>query len=94
MWTRASRACRRVLRRCRRGDLAARVSQIDVTDVRDAVDSQNDTALIRMATTSLPSGSSRTGPGGGAAREVPQIDYVDLRFASGLRRPQKRVGRG
>ena len=80
-----------------RPDLAGRVSEIDVTDVRDAVVIlKGDTAQIRIGEDQFAERLQSYLDLAAALREkVPQIDYVDLRFgervyvrpqASGLRR--------
>ena len=63
-------------------DLAARISQVDVTDVRDAaVMLKNDTALIRVGDDEFAERLRSYLDLAGALRErVPDIDYVDLRF--------------
>ena len=65
-----------------RPDLAGRVSQIDVTDVRDAVVLlKGDTALIRIGDDQFAERLQSYLDLAPALREkVPQIDYVDLRF--------------
>ena len=65
-----------------RPDLAARVSQIDVTDVRDAVVIlKGDTALIRIGDEQFAERlQSYLDLAPSLRRKVPQIDYVDLRF--------------
>ena len=65
-----------------RPDLAGRVSQIDVTDVRDAVVIlKGDTALIRIGEDQFAERLQSYLDLASALREkVPQIDYVDLRF--------------
>jgi cell division septal protein FtsQ len=65
-----------------RPDLAARVSQIDVTDVRDAVIIlKGDTALIRIGDDQFAERLQSYLDLAAALREkVPRIDYVDLRF--------------
>ena len=65
-----------------RPDLAGRVSQIDVTDVRDAaVILKGDTALIRLGDDQFAERLQSYLDLASALREkVPQIDYVDLRF--------------
>ena len=80
-----------------RPELAGRVSQIDVTDVRDAVlILKNDTALIRIGDDQFAERLQSYLDLGAALREkVPQIDYVDLRFGERVYvRPQKRSGGG
>ncbi|MBF8300349.1 MAG: cell division protein FtsQ [Acidobacteria bacterium] len=65
-----------------RPDLAGRVSQIDVTDIRDAVVIlKGDTALIRLGDDQFAERLQSYLDVASALREkVPQIDYVDLRF--------------
>jgi len=65
-----------------RPDLAGRVSQIDVTDIRDAVVIlKGDTALIRIGEDQFAERLQSYLDVASALREkVPQIDYVDLRF--------------
>ncbi len=65
-----------------RPDLAGRVSQIDVTDVRDAVVIlKGDTALIRIGDDQFAERLQSYIDLAAALREkVPRIDYVDLRF--------------
>ena len=65
-----------------RPELASRISQIDVTDVRDAVVIlKNDTALIRIGDDQFAERLQSYLDLVSALREtVPQIDYVDLRF--------------
>ncbi len=86
-----------------RPDLAGRVSQIDVTDVRDAVVMlKGDTALIRLGDDQFAERLQSYLELAPALREkVPQIDYVDLRFgervyvrpqAPGLRAQRARGG--
>ena len=75
-----------------RPELAGRVSQIDVTDVRDAVVIlKNDTALIRIGDDQFAERLQSYLDLVAALREkVPQIDYVDLRFGERVYvRPQK-----
>jgi len=66
----------------RRPDLAKRVSQIDVTDVRDAVVIlKDDTTLIRVGDERFVDRvQSYLDLAGRLREQVPQIDYVDLRF--------------
>jgi cell division protein FtsQ len=74
-----------------RPELARRVSQIDVTDVRDAVVVlKNDTALIRIGDDQFVERLQSYLDLVSALREtVPQIDYVDLRFGERIYvRPQ------
>ena len=65
-----------------RPDLAGRVSQIDVTDVRDAVVLlKGDTALIRVGDDQFAERlQSYLDLAPSLRRRVPEIDYVDLRF--------------
>jgi cell division septal protein FtsQ len=65
-----------------RPQLAGRVSQIDVTDARDAVVIlKNDTALVRIGDDQFAERLQSYLDLVAALREkVPQIDYVDLRF--------------
>jgi cell division protein FtsQ len=62
--------------------LASRVSQVDVTDVRDAVlILKGDTALVRVGDDRFAERLQSYTDLAAALRErVPQIDYVDLRF--------------
>lgn len=66
----------------RRPDLADRVSQIDVTDVRDAVVMlKDDTALIRLGDDQFAERLQSYLDVASALRDrVPRIDYVDFRF--------------
>jgi cell division protein FtsQ len=86
-----------------RPDLAERVSQIDVSDVRNAVVIlRGDTALIRVGEDQFAERLQSYLDLASALREkVPQIDYVDLRFgervyvrpqAPGLRAQRARGG--
>jgi len=78
-----------------RPELAGRVSQIDVSDVRDAVVIlKNDTALIRIGEEEFAERLQSYLDLVSALREkVPQIDYVDLRFGERVYvRPQRRPG--
>ena len=80
-----------------RPELDGRVSQIDVTDVRDAVlILKNDTALIRIGDDQFAERLQSYLDLVAALREkVPHIDYVDLRFGERVYvRPQKRSGGG
>jgi cell division protein FtsQ len=87
-----------------RPDLAGRISQIDVTDVRDAVVIlKGDTALIRVGEDQFAERLQSYLDLAAALREkVPQIDYVDLRFGERVYvrpqapgpRPQKIAGGG
>jgi cell division protein FtsQ len=65
-----------------RPELAKRVSQVDVTDVRDAiVILKGDTALVRLGDDLFVERLQSYVDLGPALRErVPDIDYVDLRF--------------
>ena len=65
-----------------RPDLAARVSQIDVTDPRDAVVIlKGDTVLVRIGDDQFAERlQSYLDLAPTLRKEVPQIDYVDLRF--------------
>jgi cell division protein FtsQ len=65
-----------------RPELAGRVSQIDVSDARDAVIIlKNDTTLIRVGDDQFAERLQSYLDLSGALREkVPQMDYVDLRF--------------
>ena len=65
-----------------RPELAGRVSQIDVSDVRDAVIIlKNDTVLIRIGDDQFAERLQSYLDLASALREkVPQMDYVDLRF--------------
>ena len=65
-----------------RPELASRVSQIDVSDVRDAVIIlKNDTVLIRIGDDQFAERLQSYLDLASALREkVPQMDYVDLRF--------------
>ena len=78
-----------------RPELAGRVSQIDVSDVRDAVVIlKNDTTLIRIGDEQFAERLQSYLDLVSALREtVPQIDYVDLRFGERVYvRPQRRPG--
>lgn len=75
-----------------RPDLAGRISQIDVTDVYDAVVIlKGDTALIRIGDDQFAERLQSYLDLAPALRErVPQIDYVDLRFGERVYvRPQE-----
>jgi cell division protein FtsQ len=65
-----------------RPDLASRVSQIDVSDLRDAVVLlKGDTALVRVGDGQFVERlQSYLDLAPALRREVPRIDYVDLRF--------------
>jgi cell division protein FtsQ len=94
---RASLASRVLLSLRGRPELARRVSQIDVTDVRDAVIIlKNDTALIRIGDDQFAERLQSYLDLVAALREkVPLIDYVDLRFGERVYvRPQRRSGGG
>jgi cell division septal protein FtsQ len=74
-----------------RPELASRVSQIDVSDVRDAVIIlKNDTVLIRIGDDQFAERLQSYLDLASALREkVPRIDYVDLRFGERIYvRPQ------
>jgi len=89
---RAALATRLVASLRGRPDLARRVSQIDVTDARDAVVIlKGDTALIRMGDDQFAERLQSYVDLAAALREkVPRIDYVDLRFGERVYvRPQK-----
>ena len=79
---RASLAARLILDLQRRPDLAARVSQIDVTDVHDAiVVFKDDTALVHLGADKFVERVQSYIDLTPALRErIPEIDYVDLRF--------------
>jgi cell division protein FtsQ len=66
----------------RRPDLARRVSQIDVTDSRDAVVIlRNDTAMVRVGDEHfVPRLQAYLQLAPALRDRIPQIDYVDLRF--------------
>jgi cell division septal protein FtsQ len=66
----------------RRPDLAGRLSQIDVTDVHDAIIVlKDDTALIHVGTEKFIERVQSYIDLIPALRErIPEIDYVDLRF--------------
>jgi cell division protein FtsQ len=66
----------------RRPDLARRVSQIDVSDARDAVlILKNDTALVRVGDTNFVDRLQSYLDLASTLRDrIPDIDYVDLRF--------------
>lgn len=75
-------------------DLAARVSQVDVSDIRDAVVMlKDDTTLIRVGDDQFAERLQSYLDLAPALRErVPQIDYVDLRFGERVYvRPQGSV---
>ena len=80
--TRAALASRVMSSLQARPELAGRVSQIDVTDPRDAVlILKNDTALVRIGDDQFAERLQSYLDLVAALREkVPQIDYVDLRF--------------
>jgi len=80
--SRASLAARLILELQRRPDLSARLSQIDVTDVHDAVVVlKDDTALVHLGTEKFIERVQSYIDLIPALRErVPDIDYVDLRF--------------
>jgi cell division septal protein FtsQ len=80
-----------------RPELAGRVSQIDVSDARDAVVIlKNDTTLVRIGDDQFAERLQSYLDLVAALREkVPQIDYVDLRFGERVYvRPQRRSGGG
>ena len=80
-----------------RPDLAGRVSQIDVTDPRDAVVIlEGDTALVRIGDDQFVERlQSYLDLAPTLRREVPQIDYVDLRFGERVYvKPQADGGEG
>ena len=79
---RAALAMRLLVALHARPDLAGRVSQIDVSDVRDAVVLlKGDTALVRVGDGQFVERlQSYLDLAPALRREVPQIDYVDLRF--------------
>lgn len=79
---RAALAMRLLTSLQRRPDLAGRVSQVDVSDVRDAVVIlKGDTALIRIGDDQFAERlQSYLDLAPALREEVPQIDYVDLRF--------------
>ncbi|MDA1183905.1 MAG: FtsQ-type POTRA domain-containing protein [Acidobacteria bacterium] len=79
-----------------RPDLATRVSQIDVSDARDAVILlKGDTALVRVGDEQfIERLQSYLDLAPALRREVPQIDYVDLRFGERVYvRPQATAAR-
>ena len=80
--SRAALAMRLVAALHTRPDLASRVSQIDVSDGRDAVVLlKGDTALVRVGDGQFVERlQSYLDLAPALRREVPQIDYVDLRF--------------
>jgi cell division septal protein FtsQ len=80
-----------------RPDLAGRVSQIDVTDVNDAVVIlQGDTVLVRVGSERFADRLQAYLDLAPTIRgEVPQIDYADMRFDEKVYvRPQSRRGGG
>ena len=80
-----------------RPDLAGRVSQIDVTDVRNAVVIlKGDTALVRIGDDQFAERlQSYVDLAPTLRREVPEIDYVDLRFGERVYvRPQADGAKG
>ena len=80
-----------------RPDLAARVSQIDVTDPRDAVVIlKGDTALVRIGDDQFAERlQSYLDLAPTLRKEVPRIDYVDLRFGERVYvKPQADGGEG
>lgn len=77
-------------------DLSSRVSQIDVSDARDAVVLlKGDTALVRVGDGQFVERlRSYLDLAPALRREVPQIDYVDLRFGERIYvRPQAAAAR-
>lgn len=79
-----------------RPDLASRVSQIDVSDARDAVVLlKGDTALVRVGDSQFVDRlQSYLDLSPALRKEVPQIDYVDLRFGERVYvRPQVSAAR-
>jgi cell division protein FtsQ len=80
--SRAALAARLILELQRRPDLSARLSQIDVTDVHDAiVVLKDDTALVHLGTERFIERVQSYIDLVPALRErIPEIDYVDLRF--------------
>ena len=95
--TRAALAARLMASLQRWPDLAKRVSQIDVTDPRDAVVIlDGDTALIRLGGDQFAERLQAYLDVAEALRsEVPQIDYVDLRFGERVYvKPQPARGAG
>jgi cell division protein FtsQ len=94
---RAALAARVLLSLQGRPELAGRVSQIDVSDARDAVIIlKNDTVLIRVGEDQFAERLQSYLELASALREkVPQMDYVDLRFGERVYvRPQRRPGGG
>jgi cell division protein FtsQ len=90
---RAALAARVLASLQRRPELAGRVSQIDVSDLRDAVIIlKNDTVLIRIGDDQFAERLQSYLDLASALRErVPQMDYVDLRFGERVYvRPQRR----
>jgi cell division protein FtsQ len=86
---------RRLLAQLRgRPDLAGRVSQIDVSDVRDAVVVlEGDTALVRLGDDQFVERLQSYLDLAPALRErVPDIDYVDLRFGERVYVKSQRAG--
>ena len=79
---RAALAARLIAELQRRPDLAARISQIDVSDVDDAVVVlKDDTALVHIGDQRFTERVQSYVDLVPALRErVPEIDYVDLRF--------------
>lgn len=80
--SRAALAARLILELQRRPDLSARLSQIDVTDVHDAiVVLKDDTALVHLGTEKfIERVQSYIDLVPELRERVPEIDYVDLRF--------------
>jgi cell division protein FtsQ len=79
---RAALAARLILDMQRRPDLASRLSQIDVTDVHDAIIVlKEDTAFVHVGTEKFAERVQSYIDLTPALRErIPEIDYVDLRF--------------
>ena len=93
---RAALAIRLLTSLQQRPDLARRVSQVDVTDVRDAVVIlKGETALIRVGDDQFAERlQSYLDLAPALREEVPQIDYVDLRFGERVYvRPQAQGSR-
>jgi cell division protein FtsQ len=80
--SRAQLAARVIGALAARPDIAARVSEIDVTDAHDAVVIlAGDTAMLRLGEDEFVDRIQEYLDVGAALRErVPEIDYVDLRF--------------
>jgi cell division septal protein FtsQ len=79
---RAALAARLILDMQRRPDLASKLSQIDVTDVHDAIIVlKEDTAFVHVGTEKFAERVQSYIDLTPALRErIPEIDYVDLRF--------------